>query len=136
MIKGQENLIPITSETAAELGAKGGRAKKGSRHLSNLIRELAENIDWDLTTLKDKESLKKQYGKQGWKAVVYVAFTKSMAGDVKAMEWLAKHGYGQKIDLTSDGNPIQVIIAKEYSGEPKFRTDTLSEPDDLAEESS
>lgn len=108
-MKREDNLIPITSETAAELGAKGGRAKKGSRHLSNLIRELAENIDWDLTTLKDKESLKKQYGKQGWKAVVYVAFTKSMAGDVKAMDWLAKNGFGTKIDLTTDDEPINEI---------------------------
>lgn len=108
-MKREDNLIPITSETAAELGAKGGRAKKGSRHLSNLIRELAENIDWDLTTLKDKESLKKQYGKQGWKAIVYVAFTKSMAGDVKAMDWLAKNGFGTKIDLTTDDEPINEI---------------------------
>lgn len=105
----EKNLIPITSETAAELGAKGGRAKKGSRHLSNLIRDLAENIDWDLTTLKNKDELKKLYGKQGWKAVVYVAFTKSMAGDVKAMDWLAKNGFGTKIDLTTDDEPINEI---------------------------
>lgn len=42
----------------------------------------------------------------------------------------------KSVDLTSDGEPIQVIIAKEYSGEPKFRTDTISEPNDLAKESS
>lgn len=108
-MKREDNLIPITSETAAELGAKGGRAKKGSRHLSNLIRDLAENIDWDLTTLKNKDELKKLYGKNGWKAIVYVAATKSMAGDVKAMDWLAKNGFGTKIDLTTDDEPINEI---------------------------
>jgi len=112
MIKGEENLIPITSETAKELGAKGGRAKKGSLHLSTIIQEIAEDIDWSKTTLKNKAEFKERYGKNGWKAIVYVAVTKAITGDVKAMDWLAKNGYGSKIDLTSGNEPISEIVVR------------------------
>lgn len=71
---------------------------KGSIHLSTLIQELQE-VDWELTNLKNKDELKKRYGKRGWNALVHVAFSKAMSGDVKAMEWLAKHGYGEKLNV-------------------------------------
>lgn len=112
MNKGHENLIPITSETAAELGAKGGKAKLGSKHLSNLIKEIGDNIDWDKTTLKDKGKLKEQYGNNGWKAVVYVAMTKAISGDMKAMDWLSANGFGKKLDITSDDEPINKVIVE------------------------
>lgn len=111
-----ENLIPITSETAAELGAKGGTAKKGSRHLSTLIRSIGMNIDWDKTNLKNKEELKTKYGKNGWQALVYVAMTKALAGDAKAMDWLARNAYGTKIDLTTDDEPINKITVEFVDG--------------------
>lgn len=84
---------------------------KGSRHLSTIIQELAEDIDWDKTTLKNKDELKEKYGKNGFKAVAYVALTKAMTGDVRAMDWLAKHGYGDKVDITSNGQTLGDIDA-------------------------
>lgn len=93
----------FTTENAAENGAKGGTNKKGSLHLSTIIRELADNIDWDKTTLNNKDELKEKYGKNGFKALIYVAFTKAMTGDTKAMDWLSKNGYGTKLDITMDG---------------------------------
>lgn len=113
MIKGQENLIPITSETAKELGSKGGKAKAGSKHLSTLIREIGESIDWDKTNLKNKEELKAKYGNNGWKAIVYVAWTKAMAGDPQAMKWLAENGYGKQMDITSNGETINLPVPLE-----------------------
>lgn len=91
---------------AAENGAKGGHNKKGSKHLSTIIKELADDMDWSKTTLKNKDELAKTYGKNGFKAMVYVALTKAMTGDTKAMEWLAKYGYGQKLDITSNENDL------------------------------
>lgn len=92
-------------------GQSGNPAGKppGSKHLSTIIQELAENIDWDLTNLKDKDKLKAKYGKQGFKALVYVAHSKAMAGDVQAMNWLAKNGYGEKIKLEVD-DPRRAIL--------------------------
>lgn len=100
----------FTTENAAKMGAKGGTNKAGSKHLSTLIREIGENIDWDKTNLKNKEQLKTLYGNNGWKAVVYVAWTKAMAGDPQAMKWLAENGYGRQVDITSDGERIAPII--------------------------
>lgn len=107
----EENLKPFTPDNAADMGAKGGRAKKGSKHLSTLIREIGENIDWDKTNLKNKDELKAKYGNNGWKAIVYVAWTKAMAGDPQAMKWLAENGFGKHVDITSKGESINPYAA-------------------------
>lgn len=111
---GADNLTPFQEgeERAKEAGSKGGSNKKGSRHLSTLIRELADDIDWDLTTLKDKEKMKTLYGSNGWKAIVYVATTKAISGDTKAMDWLAKNGFGSKMDITTDDEPLNKVIVE------------------------
>ena len=108
----EDNLIPITSETAAKLGAKGGKAKKGSKHLSTLIKEIGFNIDWEKTNQKDKSSLKERYGKNAWEAIVYVAFTKAISGDDKAMKWLSENGFGKNIDITSGGEKINISLVE------------------------
>jgi len=100
----------FTSKNAAEMGARGGAAKAGSKHLSTLIREVLSDIDWDKTNLKNKEELRAKYGKNGWLAIVYVAHTKAMAGDPQAMKWLAENGYGKNVDITSNGKDIVVPI--------------------------
>lgn len=105
-----DNLQKIDSKKAAEIGAKGGKAKAGSRHLSTIIREVLENIDWSKTTLKNKDELKKLYGNKGWDAIVYVATTKAMAGDPQAMRWLAENGFGKNIDITSGGDKLSVNV--------------------------
>lgn len=82
---------------AAKIGAKGGRAKKGKRNLSTIIRNIGEDIDWSKTTLKDKESLEGIYGNQAWEALTYVAFTQAISGDSKARMWLSKNAFGDKL---------------------------------------
>lgn len=103
-----DNLTPFVEgeERAAEAGAKGGKAKTGSKHLANLIRQIGSDIDWEKTNQKDKAALKERYGKNGWQAVVYVAFTQAISGDMKAMDWLARNGFGTKMDITTDDEPI------------------------------
>jgi hypothetical protein len=117
----EDNLKPFNSETARLAGQKS--SKKGTRHLKTIIQEIGNNIDWSKTTLKNKDQMNQLYGNNGWKALVYVAFTKAMAGDPKAMDFLAKNGYGQMFDLTTDGEPLNVIIESSYARQPKFRTD-------------
>lgn len=109
----EDNLTPFTKNNAADMGARGGRAKAGSRHLSTIIREVLDNIDWAKTTLKNKDELKRLYGDKGWDAIVYVAITQSIAGDDKAREWLAKHGYGQKIELEHSGSVQTRTLTKD-----------------------
>lgn len=124
----EENLIPITSETARELGSKGGKAKAGSKHLKTLIQEIGNEIDWEKTNLKDKAKMKELYGKNAWKAIVYVAVTKAISGDTKAMDWLAKNGYGQNIDITSNDRSIftekELIIKVIDNGDTSVQQET------------
>lgn len=103
----EDNLTPFTKENAAKMGALGGKNKAGTLHLKTLIQNIGNDIDWHKTTLKDKAAMKERYGNNAWKALIYVAFTKAMAGDPKAMEWLAKNGYGTNIDVTSGGETLK-----------------------------
>lgn len=91
-----------------ESGNPDGKPK-GAKHLKTLIQEIGNNIEWDKTTLKDKAQMKELYGNNAWKALTYVAFTKAMAGDPKAMDWLSKNGYGQNLDITSNGETMPSI---------------------------
>lgn len=97
-----DNLIPPVK---GEVRNPKGKPK-GTKHLKTIIQEIGHNIDWDKTTLKDKDRMKELYGNNAWKAIVYVAVTMAAAGDIKAMDWLAKNGYGTNIDVTSDGERI------------------------------
>lgn len=108
----EDNLTPFTKDDdrASQAGKKS--SKLGSKHLSNLIKNVLDDIDWEKTNLKDKESIKKKYGNNGWKAIVYVATTKAMGGDMKAMSWLADNGFGKKFDITTDDEPINKVIVE------------------------
>lgn len=123
-----DNLIPPKK---GEVRNPKGKPK-GTRHLSTIIREIMDNIDWSKTTLKNKEQLQAQYGKRGWDAIVYVAYTKAMTGDPQAMKWLAENGFGKNIDLTSNGQTINVIVDGSYDRKPSFRIPD-STTDDVAE---
>lgn len=104
-----QNLKPFTG---ADDPRRANGPPKGTRHLSTIIREIMENIDWSKTTLKNKEQLQAQYGKRGWDAMVYVAYTKAMTGDPQAMKFLAEHGFGKNIDITSGGEKLNVALVE------------------------
>ena len=98
-----ENLVPFTG--ADDPRRMNGRPK-GSKNLATIVRELEnEEFDWSLVPIKgDKETVKKIGAP--WKAIVFTALSKACDGDVKAMEWLRKSGYGDKLDITSKGREI------------------------------
>lgn len=121
--------------TQFQPGNPGGGKPKGARHLSTIIQELEADIDWDLTSLKSKEELSKKYGKNGMKALVMVAFSKAMSGDTKAMDWLARYGYGSKTTLELKNPARDVLDAmKLLEGENgrEATEDTQSTPNSAA----
>lgn len=103
-----DNLIPPVK---GEIRNPKGKPK-GTKHLSTIIRDVLENLDWSKTTLKNKDELQKLYGKNGWKAIVYVATTKAMAGDPQAMKWLAENGFGKHVDVTTNGKDLPQPILR------------------------
>lgn len=108
-----KQLNPFTSENAAEMGRKGGLNKRGAVHLSTLIRRIGENIDWSKTSLENRGLLESLFGRNAWEAIVYIAIQKALEGDAKAMEWLAKNGYGIRTEITGfDGVPLDTGVSE------------------------
>lgn len=95
-------LRPVTSETAAELGAIGGRNKKGSKHINTWIQDLLEDESFEANILDPKVGYK-EYKGAPIKAIVQVATIKAVNGDAKMMDWLAKYGWSQKQEIEHTG---------------------------------
>ena len=106
----EQNLKPFTG--ADDPRRHNGRPK-GRKNLATIVRELEnEDFDWDkLAIIADNEKLKKaidklkQYGSP-WRAITIRALIDSLGGDKKAMEYLRKSGYGDKLDVTTKGDKI------------------------------
>lgn len=103
------NLKPFTG--ADDPRRSNGRPK-GSKNLATIVKELEnENFDWKYVPIKAKEAAK-EIGSP-WRAIVYTAVASAMSGNVKAMEWLRKSGYGDKLDLTSGDEPLKTAATTE-----------------------
>lgn len=94
---GWKNIKPLTSETAKIIGAKGGAAKKGKKHINTYIQELMEDDSFEANILDAKVGIR-EYKGAPVKAIVGVAIVKAVNGDLKAMDWLAKYGWSQKVE--------------------------------------
>lgn len=113
-----DNLTPFTTDNAAENGAKGGTAKKGSKHLSTWIQELFNDEKFQATI---REGLKiVDYKGAPIKAIVKAQMLMAMNGDTKAFDVLGKYGYGTKLELANNpDNPItptaDPLVAAEFA---------------------
>lgn len=85
-----ENLKPFPKGTSGN--PKG--TKPGTIHLSTHIQNALNDPNFELK-LKDGTILREM----PIKAIIKTAIAKSVSGDTRAMEWLAKHGYGEKLNL-------------------------------------
>lgn len=97
-----DNLIPPKK---GEVRNPKGKPK-GTIHISTHIQNALNDPDFELK-LKDGSILREM----PIKAIIKTAIAKSVSGDTRAMEWLAKHGYGEKLNINLE-NPIELIIAK------------------------
>ncbi|MBA3723948.1 MAG: hypothetical protein H0W89_03565 [Candidatus Levybacteria bacterium] len=99
-----QNLKPFSG--ADDPRRHNGRPK-GAKNLKTIIRELEnENFNWDLVPIKNKAAAK-AIGSP-LKVIVYVAIAKAISGDISAMYWLSRTGYGRKTEIEPDILP-QVI---------------------------
>jgi hypothetical protein len=96
---------PDTQWKPGESGNPNGKPK-GSKHLSTWIQEMLNDEEFSLLLPDPKEGYKEHKGAP-IKAIVRVAAIKAAQGDKDSREWLAKYGYGQKLQLSNDpDNPI------------------------------
>lgn len=99
----EQNLIPFTG---ADDPRRMNGKPKGTKHISTYIQEALTDPNFELK-LKDGTILKEM----PIKAIIKTAVAKSVSGDTRAMEWLAKHGYGEKLRIEVD-DPIKQILGK------------------------
>lgn len=87
-------------------------AKKGTLHLSTHIQNLLNDEEFEANILDSKKGLI-EYKGAPVKAIIQVAIKHALNGDQRWAEWLAKHGYGDKLDITTNGKELPTPI---YSG--------------------
>lgn len=73
---------------------------KGTRNFSTIIREMVENPRYKVR-LKDGTVVKNP-GVQ----IAHAMVVGALSGDVSAATWLSKYGYGDKQDITSNGETV------------------------------
>lgn len=82
----------------------GAGRPKGTRSLSSTIQDLMEDDDFEIK-LKDGQILKGRPSKK----IAEVMYGMAISGNTKAADWLAKYGYGNKVDVTTNGESINAI---------------------------
>ena len=97
----------IGLNTQFKPGVSGNPAgkPKGARSLSATIQDLMEDDDFEIK-LKDGQILKGRPSKK----IAEVMYGMAISGNTKAADWLAKYGYGNKIDVTSNGETLNNTV--------------------------
>jgi hypothetical protein len=81
-------------------------APKGYKHLSTHIQEMLNDPEFSMLLPDLRDGFKEHKGAP-IKAIVRVATIRAAQGEKESREWLAKYGYGQKLQLSNDPeNPI------------------------------
>lgn len=114
-----ENLTPWKPGQSGNLAGK----PKGAKHLSTHIQDLLNDEEF---TLENFLFNGKQFKGAPIKAIVTVAIMQALQGDQKWATWLAKYGYGDKLDITSKGERIIPILGGE-----SIKDDSLIESGEL-----
>ena len=123
----EQNLKPFTG---ADDPRRMNGKPKGTKHLSTWIQQMLNDEDFE-TYLQHPTKGYEEFKGAPIKAIVTVAMRKALAGDDRAMEWLAKHGYGTKMILEV-GDPVAAALEKlglgdQDAGETEDTSDSTSE---------
>lgn len=109
------NPNPTPPTAAAWQPGQSGNPKgrpKGIKSFANVVRQLLadENILDKLTNSKNTKWIDALPTKNPANAVVAAMVVKALEGDAHAADWLRKTGYGDKLDITTDGHELPVPI--------------------------
>lgn len=102
-----DNLIPAKP---GEIRNPNGKPK-GTIHLSTRIQNML-NDDEFTATMVGSDGQKIEFKGNPAEAIIRTALLKSMSGDKKWAEWLAKYGFGLKQIHEFQNNPVQEILQK------------------------
>lgn len=100
-----ENLTPWPPGKSGNPAGK----PKGAIHLSTHIQNILNDEEFEAWITDPKEGVKKFKGAPV-KAMITALAIRSVNGDAKAFDILAKHGYGTHVDHTTNGKDMSTPI--------------------------
>lgn len=105
----------IGAATQFKPGQSGNPAgtKVGSIHISTHIQRLMDDEEFEANILDPKIGIR-EYKGAPVRAVLQVALTKAINGDMKALDLLMKYGWSQKIEQENTGE--QTLTIKHIRG--------------------
>lgn len=128
---GPYNPPVATQFKPGQSGNPNGRPK-GRKNLATLVREMMEDEDFDWSLIPLSGNQREWAKKLGapWKAIIATAANKSMMGDTRAMDFLRKSGYGDRLDVTTNGKEIQapLLISVVQPRNVETETETIPSP--------
>lgn len=92
--------------------------KPGYKHISTWIQDMLNDENFE-TLLNDPRKGYIDYKGAPLKAIIETAVRRAIAGDTRWAEWLAKHGYGEKLRIELD-DPRKELL-KRYTGAENAR---------------
>lgn len=114
---GKDQDPSVGQSTQFRPGASGNPTgkPKGTKHISTWIQDMLSDPNF-VQKLKDGTELKG--APMG--AIIKTAIAKAISGDTRAMEWIAKHGWGtlQRNSWEGDDNPITAILSQYGLADP------------------
>lgn len=107
-------------DTQFKPGQSGNPAgkPKGAKHLSTHIQEMLNDEEFE-TLLSHPTQGYIEFKGAPMKAIIKTAMIRAMSGDNKWAEWLAKHGYGTNLDITSNGETLKTALVEFIGGKDK-----------------
>lgn len=110
------NVVRVSVGTRWKTGESGNpKGKpKGAIHLSSRIQRMlnSKNIDIWLPEYQDtgnKEVIPKKWRGLPIEALIMVQIQRAVNGDTKSADWLAKYGYGSKLEIEEHGEQKLII---------------------------
>lgn len=102
----------VGAATQFKPGVSGNPAgrPKGSISLSQRIQQMLNDEEFE-AWLPDAKTGFTEFKGAPAIAIIKAAIIRAATGDLKAADWLAKYGYGTKIELTGeDGGPVKALV--------------------------
>lgn len=111
-----------------ESGNPNGRPR-GTKSWSTVIRDLLDDPEIADAMLKKKPGWwDKLPNKNAHEAIAMAMAIKATSGDTKAATWLRKTAYGDKIDLTTDGQPVKAVALFDMRAGQAMQLAPIPEP--------
>lgn len=103
----------IGKATQFKPGQSGNpEGRKPGKNLATWINQLMNDESFEVFLFHPREGYVPAEKEQPpIQAIVKTAIYKAAAGDEKSREWLAKYGYGTKVEVTgADGEPLMPVV--------------------------